>query len=233
MTIRPDHRYFVVAQAAPDQRALFIRRTYETLALVVLIFIALEGLLLHSHLVRFSRGVLNSGYLWLPFVGLFISLSALAQLCSRSNRSTAIQYFGLIIYLCLAPFLVLPLLFSAARFISPEVIPMSGMLAALLLLALTVGAFTTGGNFKVITLVWKTCLLLGAGLFLVSHSFGFTVSFVFAFSLVLFATGAVLATTARIIHQYAPHQHTAAALALLASCAVVLFPPRLAAWVGF
>lgn len=232
MTVRPDHRYFVVAQAAPDQRALFIRRTYETLALFVLIFIAVEGLLLHSPLARLSRGILSSGYLWLACVGLFISLSALAQLCSRSNRSAATQYFGLIVYICLAPFLVLPLLFCAARLVSPEVIPMSGMLAALLLLALTIGAFTTGRNFKVITLVWKTCLLLAAGLYLVSASFGFTLSFLFGFSLVLFATGAILATTARIIHQYAPHQHTAAALALLASCAVVLFPPRLAAWAG-
>jgi FtsH-binding integral membrane protein len=214
---------YPAAQAPAEARGAFIRRTYWHLALAILGFIGVEALLLSwpgaPGLVRLMTG----GYGWLLTLGLFMLLSWLADTWTRSATSQTTQYLGLGLGVVAQAVIFLPLLYIAAFYSSPDLIPNAAMLTGLLFAGLTFTAFTSGVDFSFL----RGALVIGGfvalGFIIASIVFGFTLGLLFSVVMVIFAGASILYQTSNILRTYHTDQHVAAALALFASVALLFW----------
>jgi FtsH-binding integral membrane protein len=214
----------LVIEAAPEARALFIKRTYTHLAMAILAFIGLEIILFQSGLAQSMAQVMVGGRLsWLVVLGAFMIVSWVAEKWARSSTSLGVQYLGLSVYVVAEAIIFVPLLYIAAYFASPDVIPMAAIITGLLFLGLTVTAFTTRKNFSFLGGILKIGSFVALGVIVASCIFGFTLGLLFSSVMVAFAAGAILYTTSNIIHEYNTDQHVAASLSLFASVALLFW----------
>lgn len=213
-----------VALAAADERRTFIRQTYLHLALAILAFAGLEALLLASPLSESFLGLLaGSRYSWLIVLAGFMGVSFLAERWARSDTSRSLQYAGLALAVAAQAVIFLPLLFIAARFSSPDVIPAAALLTGLLFAGLTFAAFTSGVDFSFLRGVLTIGGFVALGVIVASILFGFTLGVMFAGVMVLFAAAAILYHTSQVLRDYRTDQYVAAALTLFASVALLFW----------
>ena len=84
------------ADAAPIERARFIRKTYLHLAGAILAFVGLEYLLFSSGAADTIASTLLGGrFSWFIVLALFMGVSMLANWWANSQTSKAMQYLGL------------------------------------------------------------------------------------------------------------------------------------------
>ncbi|HEU5078174.1 MAG TPA: Bax inhibitor-1 family protein [Opitutaceae bacterium] len=202
-----------VAEALPIERAQFIRRTYLHLAAAILAFTGLETVLLHTPGVE---GLVNMmlGRGWLITLALFIGVSYLADRWARSEASKTMQYVGLGLYVVVESIVFLPLLYIAAYYSSPEVVPMAGIITGLLFAGLTSTAFITRKDFSFLGGILTIGGFIALGVIVCSILFGFQLGLLFSGAMVFFAGASILYTTSNMIHHYRPDQYVAASLAL-------------------
>jgi FtsH-binding integral membrane protein len=133
------------------------------------------------------------------------------------------QYAGLALYVVAEAVIFLPLLYIAAAFSSPNVIPTAGIVTALLCRGLSYIAFTTRRDFSSLGGLPSLGGFVALGVILASMVFGLSLGVFFAGLMVAYAGGAILYNTSNIMHQYRPDQHVAAALALFAAMALMFW----------
>ena len=211
------------AQAQPGERAAFIRRTYGHLAGAVLAFIALEAYMINSPIAGMLLGVMSMRFGWLMILGGFMILGRLASGLASSTASQSVQYAGLTLYVILESVIFAPILYLAAYYSSPEVIPTAGILTLGIFAGLTMVVFTTKKDFSFLGGILKVGFMVALGLIVCAVLFGFNLGLLFSFVMVLLAGGAILYDTSKILHQYAPGQHVAASLQLFASIALLFW----------
>jgi len=212
-----------VEYAGANVRVDFIRRTYQHLAWAVLGFIAVEALLLQWSGAQVLVRTMTRGYAWFIVLAAFMGVSWLAEKWARSGASAQMQYAGLALYVVAEAVIFLPLLYMAAYFSSPNVIPTAGIVTALLFGGLTYIAFTTRRDFSFLGSILSLGGFVALGVIAASILFGFSLGVFFAGLMVAYAGGAILYNTSNIMHQYRPDQHVAAALALFASVALMFW----------
>ena len=89
----------LAVNAAADERADFIRKTYLHLCGAVLAFIGIEAALFQTALpARIVQTMVGERYSWLIVMALFVGVSYLASSWAQSATSVAMQYAGLILY---------------------------------------------------------------------------------------------------------------------------------------
>jgi FtsH-binding integral membrane protein len=132
----------------PDERVGFIRKTYTHLAFAVLAFLVLEYVLLQLPGIEGLVGLMTRGFNWLLVLGLFVVASMIADRWARSDVSRGLQYAGLGLYVVIEAIIFLPLMFIAANFSDPTVIPAAALITGLLFVGLTAVAFLTGTDFS-------------------------------------------------------------------------------------
>jgi len=212
------------AQAQADTRAAFIRRTYLHLAGAVGTFVIIEMLLLRTALpelmLRFIQG---SGYGWLMILGAFILAGWMARSLAASAASVQMQYLGLGLYVFAEAVIFVPILYLAAFYSSPEVLPNAALLTALLFAGLTAVAFTTRTDFSFLRGILTIGGFVGLGAIVGGVIFGFGLGLLFSVFMVGLASAAILYDTSKILHHYSPDQHVAASLALFASVALLFW----------
>ena len=93
-------------------------------------------------------GAMLGGFSWLIVLAAFMGVSWLAEKWAQSDSSPQMQYMGLGLFVLAEAVIFLPLLYIAAYFSSPDVIPTAGIITALLFGGLTMVAFTTGHDFS-------------------------------------------------------------------------------------
>ncbi len=187
-------------------------------------FITIECLLFQTALPKMMTGLLaQSKYSWLIVLGAFMGISMLAEKWANSNASVRTQYFGLGLYVVAEALIFVPLLYIAAHYSSEDVIPIAGLITALLFGGLTYTAFTTKSDFSFMGSILKIGGFVAMGIILASILFGFTLGLIFSSVMVLFAAGVILYTTGGILHRYNTNQHVAASLALFASVALMFW----------
>lgn len=214
----------VVADAPAEARAAFIRRTYSHLAGAILAFVALEILFFSLGLPeRFTRTVLSAPFGWLIVLGGFIGISWLAEYWANSDTSISTQYWGLGLYVVAEAVIFMPLLFMAAVYSTPDVIPTAALITALLFGGLTYTAFTVKSDFSFLGGILKIGGFVALGVIVCAICFGFTLGLLFSSVMVVFAAGCILYTTSNIIHRYNTNQHVAAALSLFAAVALMFW----------
>ncbi len=213
----------VAMYAGASDRAAFIRRTYTHLAGAVLAFILLEAFLLQLPIAGAIASTLTGGYSWLLVLGAFMGVSYLAQRLAQSEASPQKQYLGLGLYIVAEAIIFLPLLYIAANFASPMVIPMAGLITAFLFTGLTAVVFITRKDFSWMGTALTVAGFVALGVIAASIIFGFSLGILFAGVMVLFAAGAILYDTSNVMHHYRTDQHVAASLSLFASVALLFW----------
>ncbi len=219
-----DIRVLTVAQAQPDVRAAFIRRTYVHLAGAVAAFIGVEALLLKSPLApAMLRFISANRYGWLMILGAFILAGWIGRSLASSVRSVGAQYAGLAGYVVAEAVIFVPLIYIAVLYSSPSVIPNAAILTALLFAGLTTVAFTTRTDFSFLQGILTIGGFIALGLIVCGAIFGFGLGLVFSVAMVGLASAAILYDTSKVIHHFSPDQHVAASLELFASVALLFW----------
>jgi len=213
-----------VANALPEARAQFIRRTYMHLALAVLAFLAVEYVLLSLPGIERLARLMTTGWNWLIVLGLFMVVSVVADRMARSGVSRGVQYVGLAVYVVAQAILFVPLLFVAVYLVNdPTLIPTAALITGLLFAGLTTVAFTTKADFSFLRGVLVIGGFIALGLIVASILFGFTLGLIFSVVMVGFASVAILYYTSNIIHYYRTDQYVAASVTLFASVALLFY----------
>ena len=213
-----------VAQAQPDTRAAFIRRTYAHLAGAVAVFVGLEAILLKSPLAPAMMKFISANqYGWLMILGAFILAGWLGRSMAAGARTITTQYLGLGFYVVAEAIIFVPILYIATSYSSPSVLPTAAILTGLLFAGLTTVAFTTRTDFSFLRGILTIGGFVALGLIVCATIFGFGLGLVFSVAMVGLASAAILYDTSKIIHHYGPSQHVAAALELFASVALLFW----------
>ena len=215
-----------VAQAAPADRAAFIRKTYMLLAAAILAFIAVEGFLFACGAAVVIASVLFSGGAigWLVVLGLFMGVSFLANRWATSETSTAIQYAGLGIFIIAEAIIFVPLILIATSVSGDaSVLLKAGIVTLGLFLGITFTVFITRTDFSFLRPILAIGGFAALGFIVASAIFGFSLGTVFAFVMVAFAGTAILYETSNVLHRFNTKQHVAASLTLFASVALLFW----------
>src|SRR5262249_27205756 len=125
----------VAAQAEPNERAAFIRRTYGHLAGAILAFAILEMLAFllvfptQEECFRVGIILFGSSSSMLLLLGGFIGFGWLAQIWAQNSTSRALQYVGLGLYVVIQAVIFLPLLIMAVYYTGdPTILPTAAIL---------------------------------------------------------------------------------------------------------
>lgn len=212
-----------VATAEPSERAMFIRRTYGHLAGAILLFIALTAYMVNSPVAQMMLNVMTSRFGWLLILGGFIIVGRMASGLAMSPANQSMQYLGLTLYVIIESVIFTPLLYIAAHYSSPEVIPTAGILTLGIFGGLTLIVFTTKKDFSFLGGILKVGFMVALGLIVCAVLFGFNLGLVFSFAMVLLAGGAILYDTSRIMKHFGTDQHVGASLQLFASVALLFW----------
>jgi FtsH-binding integral membrane protein len=214
----------VVAQARPSERAKFIQKTYLHLAGAVGAFIVVELILFQLGIAELLYNLIASHqFAWLLILGGFALLGGMSRGLAAQADNVNTQYMGLGLYVVGEALIFAPILYIAAVFSDPTVLPTATILTLLLFAGLTTIAFTTGKDFSFLGGILKIGGFIALGLIICSVIFGFQLGLLFSAVMVAFASAAILYDTSKIMHHYSTEQYVAASLALFASVALLFW----------
>jgi FtsH-binding integral membrane protein len=215
---------YSAAEALPEERASFIRKTYLHLAGAVLIFVLMEAYLVTSGAGAWvAKTMLGTSYSWLIVLAAFMGVSFLANMWANSQTSKPMQYMGLGLFIVAEAIIFLPLLFIASIYSTPDIFVKAGVVTLGLFLGLTAVVFLTKKDFSFLGPILMIGGFVALGFIASGIIFGFSLGSVFAFVMVAFAGAAILYDTSNILHRYQTNQHVAASLALFASVALLFW----------
>jgi FtsH-binding integral membrane protein len=215
---------YSAADALPEERAQFIRKTYLHLAGAVAVFVGIEAFLIASGIGAVAARTMMGGRLaWFIVLAAFIGVSSVATSWANSQSSTAMQYAGLGLYTVAEAIIFLPLLYVASYMAGGSVIVEAAIVTLGLFLGLTAVVFLTRKDFSFLGPILAIGGFVALGFIAINLIFGFSLGNVFAFAMVAFAGGSILYQTSNILHQYRPNQYVAASLALFASVALLFW----------
>jgi len=214
------------AEAAPADRAAFIRKTYLLLAFAILAFIGVEAFFFASGIANVIASVLFSGGAigWLVVLGMFMGISFLANRWAVSETSKATQYVGLLLFIVAEAVIFVPLiLISTSVSGDTTVLLKAGITTIGLFLGITMTVFITRTDFSFLGPILAIGGFAALGFIVASAIFGFSLGSVFAFVMVAFAGTAILYETSNVLHRFNTLQHVAASLTLFASVALLFW----------
>ena len=215
-----------VADSSLETRTSFIRKTYLHLVGAILALTALEvaffALVPPATQQSIAAALFGSRGMWILVLALFIGVSYAADKMARSESGPPLQYAGLALYTVAEAVILMPMLFIARNFATPNTIPTAALVTVIIFGALTAFVFLTKTDFS-----WlRGLLFVGGGVALAiivaGAIFGFDMGLWFTVPMIALAAGYILYQTSALLYDYQPGQHVAAALALFASV-VLLF----------
>ena len=217
-----------VAHATVDQRASFIVKTYLHLTGAIFAFVLLEAKFVVSGIFELVAEFILAGPLsgrlgWLLVLVAFIAVSWVADRWARSDTSQAMQYMGLGLYVVAEAVIFIPLLYLAAFFSDPAVIPTAGLVTLVLFGGLTGVVFLTRKDFSFLRGILGMLAIGALGFIIAGAIFGFNLGLIFSWAMVALACGYILYHTSQIMLYYRTDQHVAASLALFADVMLLLW----------
>lgn len=212
------------ADAALDDRLAFMRRTYLHLGGAIALFVALSTALVNSTLAAPLIDLMLGGrYSWLIVMGLFIGTGMLADWWARSVDSPPMQYLGLALGVVSYSIVFLPMLFVAANYSAPTVLPTAALITLSVFSVLTGFVLVTKRDFSGLRTGLVVVSALAMAAIVAGILFGFDLGLGFSILMVGLAAGYVVYYTSNVLHHYRTDQHVAAALALFSSIALMFW----------
>jgi FtsH-binding integral membrane protein len=214
------------ADALPEQRAQFIRKTYLLLAAAILAFIGVEAFLFASGAAGLIANMIFSGGSmgWLLVLGLFMGVSYLANRWAVSETSKLTQILGLGIFIVAEAVIFVPLIMISTYYAGDATVLLkAGIVTIGLFLGITATVFLTRSDFSFLGPILAIGGFIALGFIVSSAIFGFSLGSVFAFVMVAFAGTAILYETSNVLHRFNTNQHVAASLTLFASIALLFW----------
>ncbi len=210
-----------IALLDSNRRSRFLMRTYCHLFIAVLLFVGIQVTLLRNGLAEPILTFLF-GLPWTLILCAFIIVAWLASRTARQAIAQPAQYFVLFSFVIAESFLFLQLIYivdsEAAGSIGSAVgITILGFLGLTAVVFVTRKDFSFAGSL----LLWvgfSTLLLVVA-----SWLFGFQLGTWFSVGMIVFAGGAILRDTSRVLRSYPEDRYVAAALELFASLALLFW----------
>ena len=215
---------YVVSEAAPSERAAFIKKTYLHLAGAIAAFIAVEAALLQ--IPGIDQLVMRMGGMgWLLVLGGFMLVSHVANKWAVSDSSRGMQYAGLGLFVVAEAIIFLPLIYIALNFVpgGSKIVAQAGLITGLMVAGITAVALISKKDFSFMSGILTIGGFVAMGIIVASLLFGFELGIVFSGAMVVFASASILYTTSNIMHNYRTEQYVAAALALFAGVALLFW----------
>lgn len=215
-----------VANALPEQRAQFIRKTYLLLAAAILAFVGVEALLFMTPAAQGILSVVSSGGRlgWILVLVAFMGVSYLANRWAMSESSSGVQLLGYGVYIIAEAVIFVPMIYMAIYATGDfSVLGKAGIVTLGLFLGLTATVFITKTDFSFLGPILAIGGFLALGFIVASAIFGFSLGSVFAFIMVAFAGSAILYNTSNVMNTFNTNQHVAASLTLFASIALLFW----------
>lgn len=210
-----------VSESASEIKAAFICNTYLHLAVAIALFITLQIFLIRTGIAEMIIGGfagLGRGFIFvfLAVVFFFLVLFAIAKELVNSEF-IVLQQIGFCLYVFLYSLAFAPMLSMFEINYGIGLILEAGIITSGLFLGLTAVAFLTQKDFSFLltSLVISSFLLLFFAI--TGLVFGFSFRNLFAFLLVVLASGWMLYQTSKVLHHYQPNQYIAASIALFSS----------------
>lgn len=218
-----DYAIHSIADAAPDTRAQFIRRTYCHLAAALLVFGLLETFLLQLEIsYTLSEQILSARFGWLMVLGGFMAAGWMCR-GMASSGSKLTQYIGLTVYVVVQAIIFVPLMIIALSVAGPGLLVQAGLMTGVLFLGLTAVVFVTRKDFSFLGSILAMSGLIAIGLIVCAVLFGFSLGLWFSVAMIAVAGAAILYDTSKVLHEYNEDQYVGAALELFASVALLLW----------
>lgn len=215
--------FSVAADAAVDERASFITKTYLHLAGAVGALVILEAALQQSGFAaEMSRLMMGNRYGWLIVLGAFMAVSWVAESWANSSTSKGMQYAGLGLYTVAEAIILMPLIYFASMK-SPGAIPAAALGTLFLFAAMSLVVFVTRKDFSFMRTGLMFAGFAALALIVVAIVGGFTLGPIFSVAMIAFACGYILYHTSNVLHHYRTDQYVAASLSLFASVALLFW----------
>lgn len=205
-----------LSHAQEADRAEFYKKTYMHVALAILAFMLVEGLLLKFVPDELIMKMLGGRFIWLGILGLFWLGSWVSQKWTLSQDKN-MQYAGLGFYVILESVIFLPLIYIATRYAGLEVIQQAGLITVALFVGLTAVVFMTNTDFSFLRTAITVGGFVALGLIVAGAIFGFNLGLWFSVGMAVLASGAILYQTSKLKDTYATDQYVGAALLLFSS----------------
>lgn len=212
--------YTPVIRLDADARGAFIARTYTTLFGAVLALVGLEIALFKSGLAE-SIAMAASGS-WLLFLGGFMVVSWLARGVAHKAQSQVAQIAALAGYVAAQGVILAPLLYIAQVYY-PGITESAALVTLAIFAALTGVVFWTRKDFSFMGAMLRFAGIGALILIVAALIFGFQLGVFFSVAMVVLAGGSILYDTSNVLHHYPSDKHTAAALELFASLAMLFW----------
>ncbi len=218
-------QYTFAAEAAADERASFITKTYLHLAGAVVAFIAITAGLLQLPIAQqLTESVLGTQYGYLIVLVGFMAVSWVANSWASSSTSVGMQYAGLGLYVVAESIFFVPILYIAHNFFpDDQIIPQAGLTTLVLFAGLTCVVFLTRKDFSFLRGILGLLGFAAMAYIIAALIFGFSIGLFFTVAMIAFACGYILYDTSNVLHHYRIGQHVAASLALFASVALLFW----------
>lgn len=218
-----------VAQATPEVRSAFIRRTYVHLGGAILAFVAacaaVQVLVPDTVLVGALQ--LVGGWGWLLVLGAAMAMNFAAHKMADNASSLGTQYAGLGLGILAQVLIFTPLLTILTQFFPPEettrILMSAGVITLIIFAALTAFVFLTGYDFSFIGGALFVVGLGAMAAIALSIFLGFSLGIWFTAAMIAFAAGYILYDTSNVQRNYFANQHVAASLALFGSVTLLLY----------
>ena len=133
------------------------------------------------------------------------------------------QYAGLGVYVVAQAIIFLPLLYIAAHFAGPSVIPSAGIMTLAIVAGLTAVVMVTKADFSFLRFALGIGAIAAMGLIAAAIFIGIDLGTWFSVAMIVLAGGSILYTTSNVMRYYNPNQHVAASLALFSSITLMLW----------
>jgi FtsH-binding integral membrane protein len=221
----------ISAFSAPlDARLAFIRRTYLHLTGAIFAFVVLSYVLFAAGISEaMGRWAIlgGSSSRWLVVLGAFAIAGWMGRAMAHGAKSVSSQYAGLALYTAGEAFIFAPFLWFARYYAQKtgagDVIQPAAVITLVTFAGLSAIVLTTRKDFSFLSMALKVSGLVAIGLIIASCIFGFELGIWFSGAMILFAAGAILYSTSRILHNYRTDQHVGAALELFAAVALLFW----------
>lgn len=211
-----------VAEAPLTERQLFIRKTYTHLLLAAAAFVALSWALYTAGIGRRILEMIGeSQYGWLLVLGGFMVVGWMASGLAATAKP-GLAYLGLGLYVAAEALIFSPVIFIAHDYF-PGILPQAAILTGLGFGALTLYVFTTKKDFSFLGPALAVVGFCAIGAIVLGVIFGFNLGTWFSVLMILFACGAILYSTSKVLHKYTPTQYVAASLELFAAIALLFW----------